>query len=294
MGHQMDIVPANSWPERLGNRAGDYDAVIVQKALLPGKFLRRLRDLGRPVYFDFDDAIWTRPRRPYAWWTQRRVNYRIRRWFALAKTVFAANEYLAEYARRFNLRVEVVPMALDLEIWRPAPKRGDTLTIGWAGSPANLWHLEKLEAPLRSLLRSCKQVKLAVFCGQKPTFEFPFEYVPYEPGMERDFVAGLDIGLLPLEYETYSLGKSPIKALQYLSCGVPVVGNAAGATAELLNPDNSVAVRSEADWLPALERLVASPDKIRDLGAAGRKLVERNHDLRTQVGRLVTFLARNA
>lgn len=287
MGHQVDVVPAHSLPEHLGNRAGEYEAIIVQKALLPGQFLRRLRDLGVPVYFDFDDAIWTRPKKPYSWWTQRRVNSRIRRWFAAARLVFAANECLAEYARRFHSRVEVVPMALDLEVWRPAPKSGECLKIGWAGSPANLWHLEKLRMPLQALLQSCKHVRLAVFCGQKPSFGFPFEYVPYAPGTERDFVAGLDIGLLPLEYEPYSLGKSPIKALQYLSCGVPVVGNVAGATAEILNPDNSVAIGSEAEWLPALENLAASPGLRRRLGAAGRIFMEQHHDLRRVSQRMV-------
>lgn len=290
LGHRVDIVPAGSLPEDFWSRVNDCDAIINQKALLSAGLARRLGKAGRPIYFDFDDAIWTRPRKPYSWWTQRRVDYRIRRWFEPARGIFAANQYLAAFAKRFNSSVEVVPMGLDLEIWRPGPRVHGGVRIGWAGSPANLWHLEKLREPLSALLKGRPEVRLAVFCGRKPSFEFPFEYVPYAPGGERDFVAGLDIGLLPLESEPYSLGKSPIKALQYLSCGVPVVGNVAGATAELLNPENSVAIRAGAEWFPVLESLVARRERMREMGEAGRRHVERYHDLRQVTLRMIGVL----
>jgi len=58
----------------------------------------------------------------------------------------------------------------------------------------------------------------------------------------------LDIGLLPLNDDEYSRGKSPIKAIQYLACGIPVVGNIFGGASEILNAENSIAVNSDQEW----------------------------------------------
>jgi glycosyltransferase involved in cell wall biosynthesis len=290
-GHEMEIVSArNPWGD-LGRRLGEYDAIINQKALRSPRFGRLLFGVGRPVFFDFDDAIWTRPRKPYSWWTQWRVNRRIRFWFSRAQRIFAANEHLAAFARRHQARVTVVPMALDLETWRPRVERfTGGVRIGWAGSPGNLWHLEKLEAPLQRVLSLHPEVRLAVFCGRRPDFDFPFEHVPFAPGKEVEFVRELDIGLLPLQDDPYTLGKSPIKALQYMSCAVAVVGNARGAAAEILNPENSLSVNSDEQWGDALQRLIKDPVGRAALGQSGRRFVECRHNLRDFSKQLLDLL----
>jgi hypothetical protein len=290
-GHEMEIAPAHNLPPDFRERLGGYDAIINQKTLLSGRLGRRLLGTGRPVFFDFDDAIWTRPRRPYSWWTQWRVNRRIRFWLSRVRRIFTANEHLAAFARRYNAHVTVVPMALDLEAWCPRAERPTGgICIGWSGSPGNLWHLEKLQDPLQRILTLNPTVRLAVFCGRRPDFDFRFEHVPFAPGQEVQFVRGLDIGLLPLQDDPYTLGKSPIKALQYLSCAVPVVGNARGATAEILNPDNSLAVNSDEEWVNALQQLIQDAPTRATLGQAGRRFVECHHDLRDVSEQLLNLL----
>ncbi len=171
-------------------------------------------------------------------------------------------------------------MALDLDTWRPREKGNSSpITIGWTGSPANLPNLERLAPVLSVLLMRYPFVKLRVFSGQRPALSCPFEYHAFEPGKEPLFVQQLDIGILPLNYEEYSMGKSPIKAIQYLACGVPVVGNIIGATADILNERNSIAVSAEADWLCGLEKLVNDQNLRNVLGRGGREFVLRHHDV---------------
>lgn len=290
-GHRLEIVGVRSMSPDVWRQFGAYDAIINQKALLPKRSARQIFNAGKPVFFDFDDAIWTRPRRPYSWWTQWRVNHRIRYWLRRVQRVFAANEHLAAYARRHNPQVTVVPMALDLETWRPrADRPASAVRIGWSGSPGNLWHLERLRDVLRRVVKFNPAARLTVLCGQRPGFDFPFEYVRFVPGREAEFVSGLDIGLLPLQSDPYTMGKSPIKALQYLGCAVPVVGNVRGATAEYLNPQNSIAVETDEEWIAALQRLIEYPSERLRLGQAGRRFVEQHHDLRTVSRQLLKLL----
>lgn len=289
-GHELIIAPVSELSSDFWSQLPGCDVVINQKALLPLRFQKRLQAAGRPIFFDFDDSIWTRPRKPYSWWTQLRVNRRIRHWFSAARRIFAANQHLADFARRYNSTVDLVPTALDLGVWRPrtGPPRNEVV-IGWLGSPGNVWYLESIREPLRKILAANPHVRLVV-CSPPPAFDFPFERVPFVPGKEQEFVASLDIGLLPLRYEPYTLGKSPVKSMQYLSCAVPVVGNVSGATAEILNPENSLAVNTDADWVAALQRLVDSPIERERLGAAGRRHVEQHHDLQEVSARLLKIL----
>lgn len=193
--------------------------------------------------------------------------------------VTTPNEYLAGYARRYSSVVEVVPMALDLSDWQSRSRQSsEFITIGWAGAPVN-GLLERLDADLSVLLDRHPSVRLAVFSEKKPNLKCPFDYYPFRPGAEPEFVSALDIGLLPLADEEYTRGKSPIKALQYLACSVPVVGNVYGATAEIVSEQTGIAVNSEVGWLPALEQLIHDMERVRILGRHGRQLVESCYDI---------------
>ncbi len=268
-------------------KARQADLLFNQKCLIRQGLSRQLIAASRRVVFDFDDAIYTRPGRPYSRFTQFKVNQRLHLWLRNASVVMPANDYLAKFARGHSDTVAVIPMALDLKVWQPTGKRGaQPVTLGWAGAPVNVHLLERLEPALAKVLQRFPQVRLAVFSGQRPRLTIPFDYQPFLPGAEPAFVSGLDIGLLPLLDEEFTRGKSPIKSLQYLACGVPVVGNVFGATAEILKPDNSIAVTTEHDWLAALERLIIEPELRRTLGANGRQFVARRHDVSKVAERL--------
>ena len=263
-------------------KAAEADILFNQKCLLDLKRSKQLLAVSKRVVFDFDDAIYTRPGKPYHWFTQYKVNQRLSFWLRHSSLVIPANQYLKNYALKFSKKVKVLPMALDLELWKPQKiNKNDFLTIGWAGAPVNLHLLERLEPILEKVLQASPQVRLAVFCGEKPKLKVPFQFVPFQPGMEPEFVQSLDIGLLPLSDEEFTRGKSPIKSLQYMACGVPVVGNVFGATNEILQPDRSISVNSMAEWIVALERLISSPELRRKMGISGRQFVEKNHDIKT-------------
>jgi len=273
-------------------RVADCDVVFNQKCL-PGTFpSRRLLQAARRVVFDFDDAIFTRPGTPFSWWTQWRVNRRFRLWVRGADVVTAANQVLADAARRLKVEPVVLPMALDPAVWKPAPRRDDgTVRIGWAGAPANLPQIERLEPVLAAVLQQHPSARLAILSGRAPRWSLPCEHHPYQPERETPFVQSLDIGLLPLVEDAFTRGKSPIKSLQYLACGVPVVGNVFGATREILQPSHCLPVATDADWIPALASLIRSSDQRAALSNAGRHFVLAHHDMNRVGETLLAALA---
>lgn len=272
--HRKEITP-----QRLQDLQ-QYDVVVNQKCLLPVGLSKKIRRYSRRLLFDIDDAVYTRPGRAYDWFTGYRVRRRLYWWLRNADMVLPANNYLANYARGFTNKVVIVPMALDVHYWTPVDRQEKkSFTIGWSGSPANLPKLQQIAAPLQQLLRLRDDCRIAVYCGQRPELPFTFDYVEFSPGTERSFVQQLDIGLLPLTEEEFSRGKSPIKVLQYLACGVPVVANCFGATAEILASDYSVTVNSHSEWVAAIDELLNDAARMEAMRKAGRICIEQQHNL---------------
>ncbi len=257
-----------------------YDAVINQRCLIRTSLAKKIISQSRRLIFDFDDAIYICPGKPHSWITSKRVQHRMRIWIQGADRVTTPNHFLADYAKEYTDSVTVIPNVVDMQRWQPARRdRDDMLTIGWAGAPVNVSNVENLEPVFSYLLRKHPLLRLSIFSGEKPNLSCPFEYYPFVPGKELDFVQQLDIGLLPVVNEEFSKGKSSIKAIQYLACGIPVVANILGATAEILNSETSIAVDTHQDWLAALETLISDPNRRKVMGRACRKFAEQKHDI---------------
>lgn len=293
-GVEMEFVERAELNSDCIPRAREADLVFNQKCLFRNGLQRRILKAAKRVIFDFDDAIWTRPHCSHSLLTRWRVQRRFRLWLQDAHPVIAANKYLADYARRQGAETVVIPMALDLQRWQPRVGANDApIRIGWAGSPVNLKYLERIEPVLAQLISERENVQLHVYSGARPKLNIPYEYTPFAPDTGPQFTASLDIGLLPLEDDEYLKGKSPIKAVQYMACGVPVVGNAYGATKEILTPDTGIPVADNQDWQRALTALIDNRDLRMELGKAGRALVCARHDVR-KVGMRLLDLIGNA
>jgi len=239
----------------------DADVVLNQKTLLPIRWGILIRALSKRLVYDWDDALWTRPGKPYSWWTQQKINARLHWWLKNADTVLCPNDYLANYTRKFNKNVVIVPMSLNLEVFkRKTPRANDgQFVLGWTGAPGNLPFLKVMEEPVGRFLQKYPQAKLKILGEKKPDLKIPFEHVRWESAdTQNDFVDSIDVGLLPLPAnDPYIPGKSPIKSLFYMSRGIPVVGNMGeGGGAEIAKNGGCLSVKTSQEWFEALESLL--------------------------------------
>lgn len=272
--------------------AAEADVVLNQKCLFKASLASKIIAVAKRVVFDFDDAIWTRPGRPNSLFTRLKIQKRFRLWLEKSDLIIAANEYLGAYAKTFTDRVQILPNSLDLQRWSPLAHRNDDglIRIGWAGSPVNLTYLEELDDALTAICRKFPDVRIMVYCGEKPHLTCPFDYVPFKPGTEPSFTRGLDIGLLPIKDDEYLRGKSPIKSIQYLSCGVVVVGNVYGATAEILPGNLAFKVDDPESWGDVLEKAILAKDRRQEMVKSGLDFVHLKHDMKNNRKKLLQLL----
>ena len=74
------------------------------------------------------------------------------------------------------------------------------------------------------------------------------------------------------------MGKSGLKAIQYMAFGLPVVATNVGTTPRIISHmENGWLVKTDEEWIEALTTLVKNQELRRKLGEAARKSVLKNY-----------------
>jgi hypothetical protein len=266
-----------------------YGAILVQKKLFRSGFVRWLRRRARRLIYDVDDAIWEPQGKAHFWFTTWRTRSRLRAIARASDLCLAANSILVRELMKWNRNAVVLPMALDGRPWLAATAGTvrRQLRVGWAGHPVNLKYLERIEPALLSFQQQQPEVEFVVFCGQRPQFRaLRHQYVGFRPGAEPEVIRGFDVGLLPLPDDAFAAGKSPIKGLQYMACGIPCVASPVGATCELFGtPPAALFARTPEEWIARLSALL-DPTLREQVGSRARQVFEKNHALSQVASRL--------
>src|SRR5687767_3948369 len=264
-----------------------YDAVLLQKSLLPIGKLRRLRRLSRRLVYDIDDAIWHPQGKSHFFLTNLRQNLRLKTIVSSADLCLTANGIIARHLQKWTRRVAVLPMALDEHTWTPgeAGAVNNRLRVGWSGSPVNLRYIETIEPALVEVQARFPEAEFAIFSGQPPKFQrLKFVHVPFMPGCEPESIRTFDIGLLPLPNDPFAAGKSPIKGLQYMASGAAVVFSPVGAAAEMfVEGETGLFARDTQGWVRALSRLAEDAALRRKLSENGRAAFLKHFSLSSNV-----------
>ena len=266
-------------------RAARFDAVVLQRKLLPGWQLHALRRWSRRLVFDVDDAVLYRdsydPRGPHC----RRRAGRFASTVRMADLVIAGNDFLAERALEAGAQadhVRVIPTCVEVDRYRPRAgpdAHGSGMDLVWIGSSSTLQGLELRRALWERLGREVPGVRLRVVCDRFPRFDpLPVVAVPWSEATEADALVAGDVGISWVPDDLWSRGKCGLKVLQYQAAGLPVIANPVGVQAAMIAPGVSGFLAGTDDaWVEAVRTLAGDPDLRLRMGAAARAAVASNH-----------------
>jgi len=265
-----------------------YDAVLIHRAVAivgPAIHERLLAAFAKPIIYDFDDAIFklhtTEANRHFGWLKFPGKTATICR---IANHVVVGNEWLAQYARRYNSRVTIIPTSIDTDHYRPAHTNGadQRLVVGWTGSSTSQTHLEMF-APLLRRLKSRRDVELRVISNREPVLpDVDYVWRPWSADSEVEELSHFDVGMMPMPDDEWAKGKCALKALQYMAMGVPTICSAVGANCEVIrNGENGLLAKSEQEWIANLESLIDDAALRGRLGREGRRTVEERYSMKS-------------
>jgi glycosyltransferase involved in cell wall biosynthesis len=261
-----------------------YDAVVVYReaALIgPAIYERLLAWSGVPMFFDFDDAIWQEPPSSSInggfsrlhFWGKTSTTCR------LSKAVIAGNGYLAEFARKQNSNVFVIPTTIELSDYpvHSEPEPDNPFIICWTGSTTTLVHFEHARSALERLARQ-RRIKVKIICNQPPARPIAgaeMQFVPWREEGEAEEVGACHVGIMPLPDTDFTRGKCGLKAIQFMATGRPVVISPVGMNEDLVRQgQNGFLASTDDEWVEHLTKLADSRELRHRVGAAARGTVE--------------------
>lgn len=261
--------------------------------LMPGTLERAL--LGStPYVYDFDDAFYLKYRRGGLGMLDRVLGGKFDVVVRNAAAVTAGNRTLHRYASALNPRSTLLPTVVDTDRYVPVPRQARrAFTVGWIGSPSTAPYLEQLIEPLGLLGRE-GPVRLVVVGGPAPAIPgVDVCEVAWSEASEVELINSFDVGVMPLPDDEWARGKCAFKLIQYMACGVPAIGSAVGANADVLQEGCGFLAATPEQWVDALRRLRDDRELARQMGQAGRERAVAHYSLHLHVPILAEAL-RNA
>jgi glycosyltransferase involved in cell wall biosynthesis len=265
-----------------------HDVTFLQREMV-STMLTLERFTHRPRVLDVDDAIWLN--RP----SMKTFPGLVR----ICDGVVCGNDFIAENVRQWNDELIVIPTPVDTDRFRPGGGSGteQKQIIGWSGLHAGFKYLLSIEGALVKVLEKRKEAVLRVVSDVKPVFRTldnsRVEYIPWSPANEVKTIQDMTAGLMPIDDSPWSRGKCSYKMLLYMSCGVPVVVSPFGMNQEVLRLGKvGLGARTESEWVESMVWLLDNTGRGREMGTAGRKVIEERYSLNLLAPRLASYLRR--
>jgi glycosyltransferase involved in cell wall biosynthesis len=280
-------------------RLRDVDAVLIfrEASLLgPAIYERLLALTGKPIIFDFDDAIWMhQPGSSVA--SRLRFVGKTRSICRLATAVSCGNSYLASFANRYNKNVFIVPSTIDFKDY-PAIQEpnSDRFIVCWTGSHSTLRHLIYAREGLEKLAAKIP-LTVKIICSEPPSWQVVGAenlFVRWSSENEAHEVGTCHASIMPLPDDEFARGKCGLKALQAMATGRPVVVSPVGVNTEIVRDGfNGFVATTTEDLLEALLRLANSRQLRAVLGANARNTVRAEYSAEigsTKFAEVVNFV----
>ncbi|CAN5225672.1 glycosyltransferase family 4 protein [soil metagenome] len=263
--------------------ASEYDIIFIFREVyfLGNSYFERKFSKKSNVIFDYDDAIWITD-------TVSENNKlfkflknpdKIRKIISLSKMVFAGNQFLADYAKKYNNNVIVVPTTIDTSEYLPDynTRNDNKVCIGWSGSFSTIVHFVTCTEALRLIKEKYgnKVYFKVIGSAQYHNPELDIKGLPWRRETEVKDLQEMDIGIMPLPDDEWSRGKCGLKGLQYMALGIPTIMSPVGVNKKIIQDgENGFLASDTFEWVEKLSILIDSKELRKKIGCEGRKTVQ--------------------
>jgi glycosyltransferase involved in cell wall biosynthesis len=266
-----------------------YDVVYIHLWVTP--FLMPFYEwiycsLAKKVVYDIDDLVYLSDNKSKAnktvgiFKSKKKPIYLMKH----ADHVITCTPYLDEFVRKFNAHTTDISSTVDTHKYIPVNRyeNKNPIVLGWSGSTTTSKYFYLLK---EVLLELSKKYPIKIIIMGNPNIQIDglnIESLAWSESIELEVLQKFDIGLYPLHDEVWVLGKSGLKAIQYMALGVPTVATAIGANYRVIDDKVSgMLVNSHQELVDALSALIESPELRKKIGEAGRKKIEQEFSIET-------------
>lgn len=268
-------------------KINDYDIIFIfREALMTGsiRFEKAFSKSKAKLIYDFDDAIWI----PNVSDANKRLEFlkdysKTGKIIKLCDMVFAGNQYLANYALKFNDNVKIIPTTINTdEYLKQEVVKSEKICIGWSGSITTIQHFEYAIPFLRKIKEKFgNQVEFKVI-GDANYFneELSIKGIAWNKQTEIQDLCSFDIGIMPLPDDEWANGKCGLKGLQYMALEIPTIMSPVGVNTEIIcDGINGFLAYDNNEWVDKISVLINDENLRRSIGLEARKTVVNHYSV---------------
>ncbi len=270
-----------------------YDVVYVHLWITPlgipfFEFITCI--LAKKVVYDIDDMVFLgHSSSANRFFQVLKGKYKMIFLMKKAYHVITCTPTLDEYVRKYNQKTTDISSTINTELYKPKENftLPETITLGWSGSHSTSKYLMLLEPVFEILLK--EKINFNVLVIGDKDFKFkneniPLNAIPWQLETEVEDLKKIDIGLYPLPNEKWVLGKSGLKALQYMSLGIPTVAQAIGANFRIIkNNENGFLVNEILEWVEVIKLLIHNSNLREKISKNSIKTVEEHYSIKANL-----------
>jgi glycosyltransferase involved in cell wall biosynthesis len=243
------------------------------------------RKLAKRVVYDIDDLIYLADVKSKAHSFVNVIKGRKKPLFLMkaADHVITCTPHLDKFVRKFNSQTTDISSTINTELYRPKQDYciKDQFVIGWSGSHSTSKYLHLLDDVFRELAAKYS-FRLLVMGDENFRLEgVEVEALSWQESYEVEVISRFDVGVYPLPDEEWVLGKSGLKALQYMAIGIPTVATDIGTIRRIIkNGENGFLVQSGSEWKQVIVSLMEEKSTRENIGKRAATTVEDHYSIK--------------
>ena len=223
--------------------------LIIENELFPyfPYWLEKFFLKKKHYILNFDDNVWDNYKDKF--WLRGKYDKLMQH----ADGVIVANDFLFEKVKSLNDTTIKIPTAIDLEDYTEEIEKNKVFTLVWVGTPVTYRYIES-HAKLFQTLAAKIDYELCVIATEKLKSRslegVTMRFVEWSPENEVRYLKQAHIGIMPLDNDTFSQGKSAFKLIQYLAAGIPLLGSPVGENNRVIQEGkNGYLVSTDEQWV---------------------------------------------
>lgn len=268
------------------------DIVLIHREVIPvGSLFFEWyisKILHKKIIFDFDDAIWkldtSDSNKSLEWLKNPNKFSKI---ISLSNSVISGNNYLSNYAKKYNYNTTTIPSTIDISYHKPIKnrKKKEKICIGWTGSKTTIKHFNMLLPVLEKVKNKYSSQIYFKLIGDEhyKSKEIELQGTKWYLPSEIDDLQEIDIGIMPLPDDEWANGKCGFKGLQYMALEIPTIMSPIGVNTEIIeHTKNGFLADSNEDWIKYLSLLIEQKELRTCIGKEGRQTVINRYSVKSQ------------
>lgn len=199
--------------------------------------------------------------------------------------IITSSPYLSEICQKISKKkfnIEYISASIHLERYYPIKKhiKKSKIVLGWTGTHSSKPYLDILKNVFTKIKKNNTNIIIKIISDfNYQVNDLTIENVRWNKQSEIQDLLDIDIGIYPLSNEEWVKGKSGLKALQYMSLGIPVIATKVGMNKKIIkNMENGLLVNNDdREWLNAINILAQDHELRNKIGKNSRKTISENY-----------------